>query len=326
MPVLAISQKDLRPLLDDPSSMDKAIDVIERGLLSQNAGANREGTLLDRTQAENPNRLQVRHASEGSSVSGIHIFAEEDGGPERPNARFIAVLDPTTRQLLALVDYWNISPLRVGATAGMGVRYLAPAGAKTAAILGSAKQARGTLWAIKRAAPTIERARVFSPTPEHRERYAQEMSAFLGIPVEAVTNPKDAVEGADIVGVASTARQPVFEMPWVKPGALVATISYMGELPPLAADGPRLVASDPSTVLEREPYKSRLAAGEAPDNIVMPFVNVLLQKEDIVRQSANDIVVFDAGRLTVWAMSVAEMVYRWAAQRGVGTAFNLSDE
>lgn len=323
--VLAISQKDLRPLVEDPTSMDGAIEAVERATVDYYRGRVREQNLADQAQGTDaPNLVQVHFAADDSFVSGFQLFAEERGGPERPNSRFVAVLDSATRELLALVDYWILSPVRVGASAGVGCRYLAPAGARTVGILGSGKQARGQLWAIRRAAPTLDRARVFSPTPEHREAFAQEMSQWLEFPVQAVPTAKEAVEGADIVGLANNSRQPVFEMPWVQPGSLIVTISGPAQMPTEVADA-HVVAPIPDAVLAREPHASRIKAGASPDDIVTALGAVILQ-EGNARRAAEDIVVFEVSRLNIWSVAVAHWAYRWAAERGVGTPFSLSGE
>jgi alanine dehydrogenase len=323
--VLAISQKDLIPLVEDPRSMDGAIEAVERATVDYYQGRVREQNLADQGPGtEVPNLLQIHFAADDGAVSGFQLFAEERGGPERPNSRFVAVLDKTTRELLALVDYWILSPVRVGASAGVGCRYLAPADPRTVAILGAGKQARGQLWAIRRAAPSLERARVFSPTPAHREAFAHQMSLWLGFPVEAVARAREAVEGADIVGLANNSREPVFEMPWVKPGALIATISGPAQLPPEAMDAP-IVAPNPDAVLAREPYASRVKDGAATSDLVTALGAVILQ-EGNVRRAPEDIVVFEVSRLNIWAVAVADWAYRWAAERGVGTTFSLAGD
>jgi alanine dehydrogenase len=299
---------------------------LERATLDFHHGRVREHNLVDQTQAaESANLLQIHMAADDGLVSGFQMFAEERGGPERPNSRFVAVLDSSTRQLLALVDYWLLSPIRVGASAGVGCRYLAPIGARTVGILGSSKQARAQLQAIRCSVPSIERARVFSPTAAHREAFARDTSQWLGLEVTAVATPREAVEGADIVGIANNSRQPVFEMAWVKRGALVVTIGGANQLPADVAGVERCVAPNPSGALSREPYVSRAQAGLAPDDVVTGL-GAVITKEVPVRRDTSDTVLFDVGRLNIWAVATAEWAYRWAVANEVGTPFTLAAE
>ncbi len=324
--VLAISQRDLRPLVSDPSSMNGAIAALERATLDFHHGKVREHNLADQAQgAENANLLQIHMAADDGLVTGFQMFAEERGGPERPNSRFVAVLDSSTRQLLALVDYWLLSPIRVGASAGVGCRYLAPIGARTVGILGSSKQARAQLQAINCSVPSIERAHVFSPTPEHRDAFARDMAQWLGIDVTAVATPREAVEGADVVGIANNSRQPVFELGWVKRGALIVTIGGPNQLPADAASVQRFVAPNPEGVRDREPYVSRASAALAPTDVVTGL-GAVITKEATVRRGPADTVLFDVGRLNIWAVATAEWAYRWALANKAGTPFTLAAE
>src|SRR5438105_4795384 len=106
---LAVSRADMRPLIRDVTSIDGAMAAIERATVDFHRGLARENNLADQTQGtERPNTLQVHLSADDEYVSGFQFFAEDRGGPERDNARFVAVLDPKTRELLALVDYWSL--------------------------------------------------------------------------------------------------------------------------------------------------------------------------------------------------------------------------
>src|SRR4051794_27988036 len=197
---LALGAQELRPLVEVPSYMDSAIDAVERATVSYHQGKVRERNLVDeRSTSGGPNLMQIHFGTNDEQICGYQMFAETRGVPALPNSRFVTLLDPQTRQLLAIVDYTSLNPLRVGASAGVGCRYLAPEGARVAAILGSSKQARAQLQAIQRTVPTLERARVYSPSPEHREAFAREVTEWLDLLVEAASSAQEATEGAQII-------------------------------------------------------------------------------------------------------------------------------
>ena len=127
-------------------------------------------------------------------------------------------------------------------------------------ILGSSKQARAQLQAIHSSVPTVERARVYSPTPEHREAFAAEMGEWLDLPIEAVASAEAATRDADIVGLANSSRQPVLDPAWVKPGALVISISG-GQLPDGVIGRWQVASTTWDSLAAREPYASRVRAG-----------------------------------------------------------------
>jgi alanine dehydrogenase len=322
---LIVSDKDMKPLLDTPDAIDSAIDAIRRATIAYFQGTVRERDIIDHTQrGDPPNAAQIHFAADDGLVCGYQMFAEtRGGGPSLPNARFITLLDIATRQLLALVDYSSLNALRVGASAGLGCRYLAPARARTAGILGSSKQARALLQAIRRTVPTLERARVYSPTAEHRESFAREMTDWLGLPIEAVATAREATLGLDIVGLANDSRSPVIEMAWVKPGALVVSISG-GQLPADVVGAPRIVATTWESLATREPYATVVRAGSYSRSNVAADLGQVITGKATVREDPADIVVFELTRINIWAVSIAQWAYDWATRQGAGTPFMLS--
>ena len=82
-----------------------------------------------------------------------------------------------------------------------------------------AQRARGDC-----AGAAISRVNVYSPSAEHREAFAREMSRD-GMEVVAVAISRAAVVGADIVCCATTAMKPVFDGDWLEDGQFVVSIA-----------------------------------------------------------------------------------------------------
>jgi len=118
---------------------------------------------------------------------------------------------------LAILNDGIIQHMRVAATAGVAAKYLSRGDSETLGILGSGGMARTHTAALCTVRP-IKRIRVFSPTPAHREEFAEEMRAKLDMDVQAVDSPEVAVQGADIVAACTDSKLPVVEEAWVKPG------------------------------------------------------------------------------------------------------------
>jgi alanine dehydrogenase len=119
--------------------------------------------------------------------------------------------------LLAMLQDAYLNMMCTGATGALGVKHLAREDASTIGMIGSGWQAGGQLRSICSVRP-IRRVRVFSPTAANREAFADEMSKELGIAVEAVAAPTDAVRGADIVVTATNSYDPFFRGAWLEPG------------------------------------------------------------------------------------------------------------
>jgi alanine dehydrogenase len=113
--------------------------------------------------------------------------------------------------------------MRVGATNGLGIKYLARKNAETVGILGSGWQAGAQLMAVT-SVREIEAIRCFSPTRANRDAFCNEMSRTLNVKVTPVDRPEDAVKGADIVMCASNTIDPIFFARWIEPGMHLTSI------------------------------------------------------------------------------------------------------
>ena len=313
---LILSDQDLAPLLQDPASMDGAIDAVERATLAYRRGDVRDAAINDRTTAAEPNIVQLTWAAHDAAVTGFQLFAELDDGPEEPNGRFVVLLDKDTRGLTAIVDYHSISSLRVGASSGAAARYLAPENAKVAGIIGSSRQARGQLQAIVRTAPGVREAHVFSPNPDHRAAFAREMSDWLGLPVRDVDSAEGAVRDADMIAIAANTRSTVLEKEWVKPGALVLSIGG-GRLPASILGDWRCVFTTWEQTAARQPYADAIKAGSFSQQDIAAELAAVVLKEVDVRRRPDETVVFECGRMNYWAVAVAHWAYEWALKDGL---------
>jgi alanine dehydrogenase len=322
---IVVSERDIAPLLTDPAAMDGAMDAVEKATLAEYAGRVLSRDMTDRTLREPSNFLQIHMATDDDAITGFQVFGATPGQP-RTNSRFVVLLDPESRQFLGIVPYEGLSPLRVGASAGVAARYLAPKDARSVAIIGSSKQARRQLHAIVRAVPSIADARVFSPTPEHREAFAAEMSAFLSIDVRAIETAEAAVRDADIVDSSTNTKTPVLEWDWVKPGALVMQIGG-DQLPAEVLQQRIFVPTWDSTEDEatgREPFGSAIRDGRLQRDAIAGELGQAILGEVPAREREDQTVVFDVGRINIWAVAVTHWAYEWAREREIGTPVELS--
>ncbi len=152
------------------------------------------------------------------SQSGRKVLSN----PEPVNWSVIILYDLATAEPLALMHESHLSGFRVGATTGSAVKAASRADAATLGLFGTGRQARAHLNAICAARP-ITRVRVFSPTASHREAFAQDL-ARQGLEVTPVSEPREVIEGADIVCCATNTTRPVFDGDWLEDGQMVITI------------------------------------------------------------------------------------------------------
>lgn len=144
-------------------------------------------------------------AANGRYVGLVLLFSSENGEP------------------LAILPDGVMQRMRVGATNGLGIKYLARSDAATIGILGCGWQAGAQLMAAC-AVRKITSVRCFSPTKANRDTFAKDMRALLGIDVLAVDQPEAALAGADIAMCASNSLDPIFFERWIEPGVHLSSI------------------------------------------------------------------------------------------------------
>jgi alanine dehydrogenase len=136
----------------------------------------------------------------GTFCGLIMLFSTKDGAP------------------LAIINDGVLQHMRVGACAGLGVKYLAREDASVVGMIGSGGMARTYLRAFAEVR-SIKRVKVYSRSRERREKYATEMSSLLGISVEPFDTPEPVVRGSDIVATCTDSIVPVLTEPeWLEPG------------------------------------------------------------------------------------------------------------
>jgi ornithine cyclodeaminase/alanine dehydrogenase-like protein (mu-crystallin family) len=126
---------------------------------------------------------------------------------------------------LAIIHDSYIQKMRVGATSALGIRELANPDVRVAGLFGSGWQAQAHLQYMLHVRPSIEEVRVYSPTIEHREKFAAEWSERTGNRIVAVSVPEDAVVGAGIVTCATAGFDPCFDGAALEPGVHVTSIT-----------------------------------------------------------------------------------------------------
>ncbi len=141
---------------------------------------------------------------------------------------WVIVFSLKTGEPLAIMDDFSLSAIRVGATTGVAVKYMARKEAKQAALFGSGKQARANLEAVSKVR-NLERIQVYSPNPDHRRLFAEEMTEKIGAEIVPVDSPEKAMAGSDIILCMASSTEPVFDGRWLRPGMHIASISAGGD-------------------------------------------------------------------------------------------------
>jgi alanine dehydrogenase len=149
--------------------------------------------------------------------AGFRVYATG-----RPDQQATLLWDEDGR-LVAVVVGNTLGERRTGALGGVAVDLLARPDAEQLAMVGTGRQAWAQLWAIS-AVRRLRAVRVYSPTVQHRVRFAERAASELGLAAAAVDTARAAVSGADVVVLATRSGRPVIDANWVAPGTHVSTV------------------------------------------------------------------------------------------------------
>jgi ornithine cyclodeaminase/alanine dehydrogenase-like protein (mu-crystallin family) len=222
-----------------------------------------------------------------------------------------------TGELDAVLDASAFTAIRTAAVSAVATRVLAREDARTLAIIGAGVQARAHLEAMRLVRP-FERIVIWSRTPEHARRLANETG------VESAPGAEAAVREADVIVTVTSSPEPVIRREWVRDGthinAVGASIPAARELDTATvADASLFVDRRESTENESGDYLMPLREQAiGPEHILAELGEVLIGAHP-GRTSPDEITIFKSLGLAIEDLAAAEHVVRRARQAGAGT-------
>ena len=216
---LILSNEEIDRIL----TMPECIEVLEEAYLEYDAG---RGVVRARTDALAPTEMEGAvyglKSADGIApkfkTAAVRINSDivtcpvVDGAPRRvkvpaaPNNRWVGLVllfDTDTGEPTAIFPDGVMQKMRVGATSGLGAKYLARKNAKKIGMIGSGWQAGAQLMAAC-AVRDIETARVYSSNKENREAFCREWGERMNVEIVPVESCEAAMKGADIAMCSSS--------------------------------------------------------------------------------------------------------------------------
>jgi ornithine cyclodeaminase/alanine dehydrogenase len=235
--------------------------------------------------------------------------------------------EPASGKPLAVMDAGFMTAVRTGAVSGVATKYLARKFARTVGVFGAGVMAEWQLAAVC-AARAIESAVVYDVDPTRAATYATDMAGRLKIPVRPASHPRQAVQDQDIIVVATSATEPVFEGQWLTPGQHVNAIG---------SHAPAHRELDTAAILRSRvfPDLAEACLVEAGD-ILIPMKEGAIGRDHLRgslgeviaglkpgRERDDEITLFKSVGLAIQDVAAASFVYRRALAARVGVAFEF---
>ncbi len=251
--------------------------------------------------------------------------------PAAPNNRYVGLVllfSTDNGEPLAMFPDGVLQHIRVGATNGLGVKYMARENAQSIGILGSGWQAETQLSAAC-SVRDIKEIRCFSPNKENRESFSERMSESLEVPVTAVEHAEDAVRGVDIAMCGTNTIDPIFYADWIEEGMHLTSIK-IHEIEAKAVEAsdrvaihthdrhPTLIVSEAATQYKEKEGKS-WSVGDDLNLDAYPTLPELIIGAAKGRESDSEVTCFLNNLGLGFQFAVAgSVIYRRAKEEGLG--------
>jgi ornithine cyclodeaminase/alanine dehydrogenase-like protein (mu-crystallin family) len=337
---LILSNEEIEGLV----TTKECIEAVEQAYLELGQGAAQE---LPRRRIYHPRAGTQDHYywfnEMAGIVPGVHTLALRlnsatvEVTKKRGNARFgfpgpfaglVFLFDTETNELFAILQDFYLNPIRVAATSAIVTARLARDDSKIMGLFGSGTQAILQIE-CNRAVTGIEEIRLYSTRKERREDIARQMSQVTGVKVVAVSHPREAVEGCDIVTTATNSNEPVFDGDWLQQGTHVNTmIGSDSFLPRRETDDKTVLKSDiivvnskASVRLDKQPeLYPHLRRGVLDWDDIYEVGELLVKKKIHGRSSASQITYHNNNvGMGIQFAALGRLVYERARAQNRGT-------
>lgn len=246
-----------------------------------------------------------------------------------PGIAVIILMDLKTSIPVAIMDGTYVTAYRTGAAGAVAAKVLARKDSKIIGVVGAGTQARMQILALREVL-SLKEIKVWDINTTERDRYVEEMSEQLKIPIEPVEDIKDAVIEADIIVTVTPSRKALVMKEWIQEGVHINAIG---------ADGPGKQELDPFIVKRADKVvvdslnqcriigeiQHALADGLIIEDDVYAEIGQILIGEKKGRETNEEITLFDATGLAAQDIAAANIVFKQAKEKGIGRVVSLLD-
>lgn len=204
-----ITEQDVVELM----SLPEAIEALRMGLIEEASGAARNMVKTHATWSDGSTLHAIGAVFEKRGVAGTKTWAHTPGGA----MPLLVVIDTSDGSVRAVIEAFALGQMRTGGISGLGTDVLARSDASTMAMIGAGKQSLAQIAAVA-AVRNLERVTIWSPTSAKREALAKAAADRLGVAAVATETLQEALDGAQIVTLATRATSPFVTSAMLKSG------------------------------------------------------------------------------------------------------------
>lgn len=297
--------------------MAECIDVLEEAFAHAGAG---QVELKPRSRIRMPGGFFhfMAAADAGHQVFGYKAYPSFAGG-----ARMVVMLyDYASGALLSCMEASRLGQIRTGAASGLATRWMARGDAASVGVIGSGFQARSQLEAVC-AVRDIQRAKVYSRSPERREQFAQRMGERLNLEITPVATAQECLSDVAVAVTITSARDPVLAGDWLAPGT---HINAAGGNHWIRREIDEAAVLRSSVIAVDDLDQAKIECGDLlwPESRGEFRWDQVCELQDIIagrvlgRPDDQSITLFESMGVALEDIAAAQLVYRKAKEQGIG--------
>jgi len=324
-----LSKNDVMKVL----TMNDTINILEKAFADLSNG---NAVLPQRTPIATPNHnglaLFMPAYLKGIGALGAKVVTVYKDNIPKYNLPTIMgtiiLLDEKTGAPVALMDGGYLTAMRTGGAAGLATKFLARKDANVHALFGTGGMARTHAWAVN-CVRKIEKLILYSLDPKEKQiAFKKSLEDIICSEIIFADSAKEAIEQSDIVTLITSAKDPIIDGDWIKPGTHINGVG---------SHSPAMREIDSKTVLKSKIVCDSMDACKAEaGDFIIPANNGEWNWEkihsslgDVItnkisgRENVNEITLFKSVGLAIQDLSTALHVYQKANEMNVGLDFNF---
>ena len=229
--------------------------------------------------------------------------------------------DAETGIPMTIMDCTWITAMRTGAATAVAAKYLARPDSSTVGILACGVQGKSNLEALAFLFK-INKVKAYDINPETAKRFANEMSNKLGLEIEIVPEPKQAVYGLDLVvtsGPVLKCPTSIIEAGWLSEGAFASSVDFDSYWQGAAFEQVDKIATDD---INQMGYYRKIGYFQQTPQPYADLGEIIAGKKPGRESEQERTMAVNLG-IALDDMATAPLIYELAKMKGVGQLLDL---
>jgi alanine dehydrogenase len=266
-------------------------------------------------------------AIDKTGIKVTTVYPKNSGTKYHVHQGVVLLFETENGSLQAVLDAAEITTIRTGAASGLATKLLAREDAGDLAVIGAGTQGSCHLEAMIKVR-NIRKVRVYDYFPERAAGFAKRESLVHGVDIEVSATVKDAVTGANLICIATPAKEPVLRGEWLSPGVHINSVGFGGpasrELDTDLLTRSRIFVDYRETILhDCGDMLLPLKSGEIGEESILGALGEILTGKVEGRKKGEDITLFKSAGVAVQDLAVADYIYQKALKESAGCSVTL---